>query len=667
MKRHLLTLFFFLVSFSYITSQVTKTNKWRKTERDSFENAFLLYEDKLYKMALPIYEACNKNHPHEEFIMYMYGKTALYRPDKHADALTYLTEAYDKNKKIIQIELDLAKANHLNYKFDEALKFVNDFLAQKKLKPEEKEEAELTKKYIENAKKYHSAPTGAKITNLGDSINSTEEEYVPVISTDESMLVFTYSGEKSKGGRVNAFGEVSTIGVYMEDAYISFKKNDVFAGPKPLENINTGINDAAISLSPEGNTLYVFRDNGDDHGDIYQSSLIGEDFTAPIKIKGEVNTFAWDGHCTVSADGKVMYFSSERVGGYGGKDIWRATLKADSTWGNVVNLGDSVNSKYDEDAPFIHPDGLTLFYSSNGTKSSGGFDVFMTNMEADSTFKHVENIGYPINSPDDDIYFVVAANGTRGYYSSGKDGGKGLKDIYMVETNFPSNKLKVYLVKGKVTSEGKPIEAGFVVEITTLDNKVYRNAKSNTVNGNYLTTLPAGQKYKLKFSYKEFKDQEFEIDASQIEKYTEMLLDIKFDIPKDTTPIVKRDSLVKDTFVTTNKKLTNIKNFAGKYGDVTSEGLEFKVQVAAFKYPKNYTYKHLKGLGDISKTLDGNGKVTLITVGPAFKTLREAWDLNKKAVNAGQKDAFVTAYYKGKRIYLEQLEKLGIFKAEEAK
>ncbi|MBK6523599.1 MAG: hypothetical protein IPG08_15505 [Sphingobacteriaceae bacterium] len=124
---------------------------------------------------------------------------------------------------------------------------------------------------------------------------------------------------------------------------------------------------------------------------------------------------------------------------------------------------------------------------------------------------------------------------------------------------------------------------------------------------------------------------------------------------------------MKDTFVTTNKKLTNIKNFAGKYGEVTSEGLEFKVQVAAFKYPKNYTYKHLKGLGDIAKTLDANGKVTLITVGPAFKTLREAWDLNKKAVNAGQKDAFVTAYYKGKRIYLEQLEKLGIFKAEEAK
>lgn len=667
MKRLLLTLFFLLIGLCFIFSQVTKTNKWRKTERDSFENAFLLYEDKLYKLALPIYEVCNKNHPNQDFIMYMYGKTSLYRPDKHADALTYLTRAYEKNKKIIDIDLDLAKANHLNFKFDEAHKFIDQYLAIKKLKPEEREEGEHIKKWIENAQLYSSKPTGAKITNVGDSINSEDEEYVPVISTDESMMVYTYTGPKSKGGRVNALGENADVGIFMEDAYVSYKVNDQFSGPRSLENINTNTNDAAISLSPDGTILYIFRDNGDDHGDIYQSHLIGEDFTAPEKLKGAVNSFAWDGHCSVSADGKLMYFSSERVGGFGGKDIWRASLMADSTWGNVINLGDSINSRYDEDAPFIHPDGLTLFFSSDGKRSSGGFDIFMSNMEMDSSFKKVENIGYPINSPDDDIYFVVAANGTRGYYSSGKDGGKGLKDIYMVETNFATDKLKVYLVKGKVTSEGKPIEAGFVVEITTLDNKIYRNAKTNTVNGNYLTTLPSGQKYKLKFSYKEFKDQEFEIDASQLDKYTEKLVDIKFDIPKDTIPIVKIDSLVKDTFVTTNKKLTNIKNFAGKYGEVTAEGLEFKVQVAAFKYPKNYTYKHLKGLGDIAKTMDASGKVTLITVGPAYKTLREAWDLNKKAVNAGQKDAFVTAYYQGKRIYLEQLEKLGIFKAEAAK
>ncbi len=660
MKKTLLgILFIVLTSASF--AQVTKTNKWRKTERDSFENAFLLYEDKLYKMAFPIYEATLKNHPKEEFIRYMYGVTALSRSDKHADALQYLQEAYDRNKRIINLEYDLARANHLNYKFDEALEMVNKYLAGKKITPEDKTRGELLKKYIENSKVLNGKPTGAKIINQGTPINTSDEEYVPVISTDESMMVYTYSGTKSKGGRVNAYGEASTIGVYGEDAYITFKQNDTFSIPKPLENINTTVNDAAISLSPDGRTLYVFRDNGDDHGDIYESKLIGEDFTTPVKLRGMVNSFAWDGHCTVSEDGRTMYFSSERAGGYGGKDIYRATLLADSTWGNVVNLGDSINTKYDEDSPFIHPDGLTLFYSSNGPKSSGGYDIFTSTMEMDSTFKVVENVGYPINTPDDDIYFVVAANGKRGYYSSGKAGGQGLKDIYMVETNFPSHKLKVLLVKGKVTSEGKPVESPYTIKIVGIDTVLFKSSTSNSANGNFLVTLPPGKNYKVAFTYSTYPTQTFTLDATNLTEYAEKIINVKFDTPKDTMPITKRDSLAVDTFKTKDKKLNEIKNYSRKYGDISAEGLEFKVQVAAYKYPKNYTYKHLKGLGDIDKTYVNN-KITFITVGPAFKTLGEAWELNKKAVTAGQKDAFVTAIYKGKRVYLAELVNMGIFK-----
>jgi len=591
MKRHLFTLLIFLVTITYAYSQVTKTHKWRKSERDSFENAFLLYEDKLFTLALPIYDVVNQNHPNEEFIKYMYGVTSLYRTDKHPDALLYLSEAYEKNKKIDRIQYNLARANHFNYKFDEALIHVNAYLATKKLPPEEKIEAELLKKYIENAIRFSAAPTNAKIKNIGDPINDEEEEYVPVITADESMMVFTYSGKKSKGGRVNAAGEKADVGIYMEDAYVSFKQNDTFQTPRPLENINTNLNDAAISLSPDGQTLYVFRDNGDDHGDIFQSHLIGEDFTTPVKLKGDVNSFAWDGHCSVSEDGKTMYFSSERVGGFGGKDIYRATLLPDSTWGSVKNLGDSINSKYDEDSPFIHPDGLSLFFSSNGPRSAGGFDIFTSTLEQDSTFKKVESLGFPINTPDDDIYFVIAANGLKGYYSSGKPGGKGLKDIYTVDTDFPNTKLKAYLVKGKITSEGKPVDGNYTIEVSSKDNAIFKSSKSNLVNGNYLTILPVGQKYKITFNYQSFKPQVFEFDASEITSYTEKIIDVKFDIPKDTA-IVKKDSIAVDTFKTKDKKLKNIMKFSEKYGSISAEGLEFKVQVAAFKYPKNYTYKH---------------------------------------------------------------------------
>ncbi len=657
MKRTLLTLILFLTILSISFSQVTKTNKWRKTERDSFENAFLLYEDKLYDLALPVYEITNKNHPNEDFIKYMYGVTSLYRSDKHPDALAYLSEAYDKNKKIDHIEYDLARAYHFNYKFDEALQMVNNHLSRKKLKPEDIAEGELLKKYIENAIRYNGKPTAAKVVNIGPPVNTADEEYVPVISADESMMVFTYAGPKSKGGRQNAFGESTTVGYFGEDAYITYKQNDTFQIPKPLDNLNTNTNDGAISLSPDGQILYLFRDSGDDHGDIYQSFLIGEEFTTPVKLRGQVNSFSWDGHCSLSPDGNTLYFSSERAGGYGGKDIYKATFLPDSTWGNVVNLGDSINTKYDEDSPFIHPDGVTLFYSSKGPKSSGGYDIFMSFMEPDSSFKNTENLGFPINTPDDDIYFVVAANGARGYYSSGRPGGQGLKDIYMVNTEFPNTKLKVFLVKGKVTSEGKPVEAPYTVEVSSKNNSVYKASKSNNVNGSYLSTLPAGQVYKITFNYTSFPAKSYTLDASQITGYTEKIIDVKFDIPKDTTPAIAKV----DTFKTKDKVLKNIQESSRKFGNITAEGLEFKVQVAAYKYPKNYTYKHLKGLGTIDKTLV-NDKITFITVGPSFKTLGEAWELNKKAVTAGQKDAFVTAIYKGKRVYLEQLEKMGIFK-----
>jgi hypothetical protein len=658
--RSLILLFLFLGFLTGIVAQVTKTGKWRKTERDSFENAFMLYEDNLHKLAFPVYEAVLKNHPNEDFIRYMYGKTGLSRSDKHAEALEELKYSYDRNKKIVNIQYDLAKAYYYNYKFEEATELVNQFLAGKKLRPDEKEMGELLKVQIQNAAAMHAKRQNLKITNIGSPVNTEDEEYVPVINADESMMVFTYSGPKSKGGRVNAFGETSTIGVYPEDIYLTFMANDTFSVPKPLDNINSITNDASISLSPDGQILYLYRESSDDKGDIYESKLNGNEFGEPVKVKGLVNSSSWDGHCTVTEDGKTMYFSSERPGGFGGKDIYKATLLADSTWGNIVNLGDSINSKYDEDSPFIHPDGLTLFFSSNGLKSTGGYDIFMSVMEPDSTFKTVENMGYPINSPIDDIYFVVAANGKRGYYSSAKAGGKGLKDILMVETNFPSHKLKAYLVKGKTYYDTIPVEASFVIENLSKENMVFKNSKSNNLSGKYMSTMPAGSIYKISFTYSTLPVQSFTLDASQITEYTEKIIDVNFFVPKDTS-LAKKDSLSDDNFKTKDKKLNEIRTYSRKYGDITAEGLEFKVQVAAYKYPKNYTYTHLDGLGKIDKTFK-NGKVTVITVGPSFKSLGEAWELNKKAVNAGQKDAFVTAFYKGKRVYLADLVKMGIFK-----
>lgn len=166
-----------------------------------------------------------------------------------------------------------------------------------------------------------------------------------------------------------------------------------------------------------------------------------------------------------------------------------------------MNLGDSVNTIYDDDAPFIHPDGVTLYYSSKGKTSMGGYDIFQATMSIDSTFKKVENLGYPINFfTDDDIYFVLSANGNNGYYSSGKHGGVGMKDIYLIETNFGTQK-NVLLVKGKTMSNVTPVEAKIRIEVMSRNNKLFRSYTSNPKTGQYLATLPKGAEYRFTYTY----------------------------------------------------------------------------------------------------------------------------------------------------------------------
>lgn len=656
----------FLLSFFVSFAQITNTRKWRKTESDSMQYALIMYDEKEYLAALPIYEKLYYAHPEEMFLKFVYGRCCIYRSDKHEEALKLLTEVYEKNKKAENIEFDLAKAYHLNYKFDESIAIADQYLANKRAFPDDKIAAEQIKKYCNNAKVLYANPTNAKITHAGSVLNTEFEEYVPVVSADESIMIFTYVGKESTGGRQNKLMQPFEYGDYYEDVFWSRKKNGEWTKPVPISNINTNTHDAAIAISPDGQKLFVYRDNGDDHGDIYISYLKDTTWSVPTKILGEVNSFSWEGSCSLSSDGKTLYFSSERSGGYGGRDIYKASLQADSTWGKIVNLGDSINTALDDDAPYIHPDGVTLFYSSKGKNSMGGFDIFEAKMDTkDSVFRNPRNLGYPINTTDDDIYYVLAANGKTGYYASGKKGGVGLKDLYFVDPGTTPEKSPIAcLVKGTITFNKQPVEGNISVVVTSKNNQVYANLKSNTASGNYVTTFPAGAVYKITLSYQQYYPRTLEFDATNITQYTEKIFDCDFSIPPDTAKPVVMDTLPKnpdDGFTSIWKLQEKAKKYARKYGDRTADGLIFKVQIAAYRKPKNYRYRHLKGLGKVERLLLGDG-ITRMTIGGNFKSLQSAYTHMKKVIVAGQGDAFITVLYKGKRIYLEDLEKMGILK-----
>lgn len=326
------------------------------------------------------------------------------------------------------------------------------------------------------------------IVNMGDSINTEYPEYSPVLSADEETLIFTSRRPGSTGGAKTDNDQ------FFEDIYISQKKKDgTWGSPKSIaSNINTVGNEACISISADGQLLYVYQDvNG---GDIFYSNLEGNTWTYLQSLGPNINSPAWETNATLSVDGTTLYFVSDRKeGSIGGRDIWRCVKLPNGNWSAALNLGPTINTPEDEDAPFIHPDGVTLFFSSKGHKNMGGFDVFKSTKDEEGKWSTPENLKYPINTPDDDIFYVQSVDGKRGYFSSVRPNGFGEKDLYMInfETAIaePLTILKGYLIfdgtakmPDNVQIMATDLESGLVVQ----------DVKPNSVSGKYLLILNPG-------------------------------------------------------------------------------------------------------------------------------------------------------------------------------
>src|SRR6218665_45605 len=201
-----------------------KTRKWRKTELDSLGKAQSMFEEQNYSMALSIYEPLLQNHPKEIYLKYVVGICGLYRSDMHEKSLDYLLQVYDKNKKAGDIKYDLARAYHYNYKFDEALQMLGKYLENKKLTEVQKKDALLLREYCNNAKVLVAAPVDAEIENIGEIVNTINSEYVPVITSDEEVMIFTYTGDQSTGGKQNMYNQPDEYGIYYEDVFITHRE-----------------------------------------------------------------------------------------------------------------------------------------------------------------------------------------------------------------------------------------------------------------------------------------------------------------------------------------------------------------------------------------------------------------------------------------------------------
>ena len=450
-----------------------------------------------YNEAILYYLQAYEFNPNNALLNYKIANCYLNSLEKY-NAIKYAEKAYELDPNV-ERDLDyvLGMAYQQKLKFDDAITAFNRFLNKTtnsdtlKLVQKRIDECQNGKEFIKK-KEY-------VVENVGEVINTANAEYVPLIKADESVLVFTSrrpgeEGKKRKKSKISNFDYD-----YYENIYRSlYMGANGWSAPSRLPSpVNVPKkHSASVSLSLDGSVIYLYKSTN--NGDIYYSKLNGNDWSNPKELPGKINTKKYtESHITVSYDGKTAYLVSDRPGGFGGKDIWKSELQSDNTWSEPVNLGATINTEYDEDGPFLHPDGRTLYFSSRGHNTMGGFDIFETEYK-NGEWTTPMNMGYPINSPDDDVFFVLTADGRNAYLSSVKETGYGKQDIYSIRP-FEKKVFKEFqmvLFKGILKDKETLKLLGGKVNIT--DNKESKEifeADVNAADGTFLVSLPSGRNY----------------------------------------------------------------------------------------------------------------------------------------------------------------------------
>ena len=379
-------------------------------------------------------------------------------------------------------------------RYEEARTNLELFSEVKRIHPKVKEEAERGLQNAIFGSKAKKEPVPFEPKNLGAAVNTDQYEYFPVLTADEQTLVFTRNQRRSSAMD------------YQEDFYVSFLNgNGAWGGAMNMgEPINTEENEGAQTITADGSQLFFIGCNkrgGKGSCDIYTSMREGKKWGEPENLGGPINTSKWESQPSISADGKTLYFASNRPGGQGNSDLWITHLAPNGEWTVPRNLDDVINTPYSEETPFIHSDGQTLYFTSDGHPGLGQKDIFMTKVNDAGIWSEPINIGYPINTWNDELGLFVAASGETAYFGSDREGGFGKLDLYSFPLYDAARPIRVTYVKGRVKDKvtNRPIGARFeLIDLST--SKVVIESNSDKVTGDFLVTLPVDNDYALNVS-----------------------------------------------------------------------------------------------------------------------------------------------------------------------
>lgn len=545
MKRFLFLLLFLSIPVVNLFPQAKLDN------RNNFYQAenFVLYEE--YKEALPLYTRLLIIEPDNSNFKYRIGQCLLNMPGRKSEAITYLEDAvedinfkykegkYNEKKAPYDAYYYLANAYRINNQLSKALDTYELF--KKNLDPDvyDSTVVNLQITSCRNAQQLLKVPFYIRKENLGDIVNGRFSDYNPVLSADESVMVYNQAA------------------AFQDFIFFTKKVNGKWSTPVDIiPDLGLGFEEKnfVTSISDDGRELFIYRPGLDYDGNIYVTRRdMNDKWSNLVKLNENINTKYWESHATISHDGKKLYFTSNRKGTVGGLDIYVSQRDSIGEWGPAMNIGPVINTVYNEESPFLGKDNKTLFFSSRGHFNVGGYDVFYSTFKENAEWSIPLNLGFPLNSTDDDVFFNPVKDGYQAYYALDDSGSYGLQDIYRIEI-FNNDHPRKFYIRGIVQVKDLMEMFGTSIKVSALNLDNLNDTVivfSNPVTGEYeFKELPQGN-YSLTYEVP---------GAKKTTKNINLLLNNPIDsfvLPGTTLP---KTDFVAEMIVAGNKTISVVNN-----------------------------------------------------------------------------------------------------------
>ncbi len=514
----------------------------------ALKEAQQLFGFKKYEQALPLFLEAQRSGLKDPQVSYQTGVCYQKSQDlnNQLKAIPYFESALKDGKGILVItHFELAELYLKNNQLDKAVATFTQYKTLTKVDKKAQADADKAINICHNAVALMSVPRDIKVHSFPGNVNTSFTEYNPVVSADESVMAYT--ALRPNTGRTRSGDK------FIEEIYITYNKSGSWTEPV-LIPMASEYNVGTAGISPDGHKMLVFIGGIDDQGSLFQINKAGESWSKPGLITPSINSKNLESTASITPDGKVVYFASDRPGGKGGLDIWKTELKPNGSWSMPTNLGAPVNSSDNEDAPFIHPDQKTLFFTSDGHNTMGGRDIFQTKL-INGKWTNPENMGYPVNTTANDNYFTLIADGTRGYFSSDRQGGQGAQDVYYLDMPPNSSDIPLTMIKGRIlnTETGKPMPTKMYV----VDNETKKNLEfvynPDPETGDYLIILPPAKNYDIIVESEGFLPYTLNVNVPNQTYFYQLFQQINLKTIKQFDVVVGQEVQVKNAFYDTNQ------------------------------------------------------------------------------------------------------------------